>query len=275
MDVTTLVGIVLGAVLILISIMLGENGLDVNALASFFDAPSIMIVVGGTLAAVIASYPLSKLLSTLKHFKKLISGKAYQVEPVIEQLVDFATIARKNGLLALEEQANALTDPFFKQGIMYVVDATEAEKVRELMESDLSYMDQRHDEEAGIYEKAAAFAPSFGMIGTLIGLINMLAGMDLAAGSSSSIGADMSVALITTLYGCILGSLIFQPVAKKLRIRNEEELLYKQLIIEGVIGIQSGENPKALRERLASQLHQNKRSKIIDGAAGGGKGDEK
>ncbi len=269
MDISTPFGIVLGAVLIVVSIIMGGD------IMGFFDPASIMIVVGGTFAAVIASYPFGMLKNTLKHFPKILSGKGFEVEPTIETLVEFANLARKNGLLALEEQANALPDPFFKTGIMLVVDAIEADKIRELLETEVASMDKRHDDEAGIYDKAAAFAPAFGMIGTLIGLINMLASMDLSAGSSSSLGSSMSVALVTTLYGCILANLIFMPIAKKLRVRNEEEMLYKQLIIEGVIGIQSGENPKSLKEKLVSLLHQKKQAKILTGEGGGKKGGEK
>ncbi len=264
MDFTTIFGIILGAALIIVSIFMGGD------LMSFVDPQSIMIVIGGTLAAVIASYPLPMLLNTFKHFKKLLSGKQFKVEPTIESIVEFAQLARKNGLLALEEQANALTDPFFKQGIMLVVDAMEADKIREMLESTVESMDKRHDDEAGMYDKAAAFAPAFGMIGTLIGLINMLASMDLSAGSSSNLGASMSVALVTTLYGCILANLIFMPIAKKLRVRNEEELLYKQIIIEGVLGIQAGENPKNLKEKLVSLLHEKKKEKILNTESKGG-----
>ncbi len=263
MDITTIFGIILGAALIIVSIMLGGE------IMNFFDPQSIMIVIGGTLAAVIASYPLPMLLNTFKHFPKLISGKQFKVEPVIDTIVEFAQLARKNGLLALEEQANGLQDHFFKQGIMLVVDAMEADKVREMLETEVASMDKRHDDEAGIYDKAAAFAPAFGMIGTLVGLINMLASMDLSAGSSSNLGASMSVALVTTLYGCILANLIFMPIAKKLRVRNEEEILYKQIIIEGVLGIQAGENPKNLKEKLVSLLHEKKKIKILDGGTSG------
>ncbi len=270
MDISTIFGIVLGFGLIVASVFIGGGDI-----MSFVDVPSIMIVIGGTLAAVIASYPFGTLKNVVKHAPKLMSGKGFAVEPTIETLVEFANIARKNGLLALEEQANALEDPFFKQGIMLVVDAMEADQIRNLLETEVASMDKRHDDEAGIYDKAAAFGPAFGMIGTLIGLINMLASMDLSSGAQSNLGASMSVAMVTTLYGCILANLIFMPISKKLRIRNEEEVLYKQLIIEGVIGIQSGENPKSLKEKLVSLLPQKKQQAILGGEGGEGGGDKK
>lgn len=268
MDITTIIGII-GGLAFIINGILG-NG----SIGNFIDTPSVMIVMGGTLCAVIASFPFSMLKNVGKHFMKLFSNKKFRVEPIIDLLVEFAQLARKNGLLALEEKANELDDPFFKQGILLVVDAMEADKVREMLETEVESMDQRHLDEIAIYEKAAAFAPAFGMIGTLIGLINMLKGMDLSAGASSSIGKDMATALVTTFYGCILANLIFMPMAKKLRIRNEEEILYKQIIIEGVIGIQSGENPKNLKEKLVSLLHQQKQTMILNGEGdeGGKKG---
>ena len=183
---------------------------------------------------------------------------------LIDLLVEMAQLARKNGLLALEEKANEVDDMFFKQGIMLIVDATEPEEVRGLLENELDTMSQRHEEALGIYNKAASYAPAFGMIGTLIGLINMLKGMDLDSGGASNLGVDMSVALVTTFYGCVLANLILMPVAKKLSIRNEEELLYKQIMIEGILAIQSGDNPKFLKERLVTNLSQADRAKILD-----------
>lgn len=269
MDITTMIGILAGAFFIVSGIM--QNG-DIGY---FFDPSSILIVVGGTCCSVIASFPLNMLKNVGKHFAKLFSNKRYRVEPVIDNIVEFAQIARKNGLLALEEKANALTDPFFKQGIMLVVDAMEADKVREMLETEVDSMDMRHEEEAAIYDKAASYAPAFGMIGTLIGLINMLKSMDLTTGASSDLGNSMATALVTTFYGCILANLIFMPIAKKLRIRNAEEVLYKQVIIEGVIGIQSGENPKNLKEKLVSLLHQKRQQRLLEGDGKEGKGEKK
>ena len=263
MDITSILGLVLGAVLIVF-------GIGVGSLGNFWDPKSILIVFGGSLAAVIASYPLSSLKSLARHTGMLLSGKKYDPAVVIDQLVDMAQIARKNGLLALEEKANALEDPFFKQAVMLVVDAMEAEKVREMLEGSVENMAARHEECAGIWMKAGAYAPAFGMIGTLIGLVNMLKNMNMDAGGSSTIGQDMSVALITTFYGCILANLIYQPIGKKLSVRNEEEILYKQIIIEGVLGIQTGDNPKNLKERLVSFLDTKKQLELLQSDSGSG-----
>lgn len=259
MDITTLIGIVGGFVFIVTGIMNGGN------IDNFINMPSVMIVFGGTICATVASFPFNMLKNVGKHFTKLFSNKGYRVEPAIDNIVEFAQIARKNGLLALEEKANGLSDPFFKQGIMLVVDAMEEDKVRDMLETEVESMATRHEEEAVIYDKAGAYAPAFGMIGTLVGLINMLKGMDLSVGASSAIGDSMATALVTTFYGCVLANLFFMPIAKKLRIRNEEEILYKQIIIEGVIGIQSGDNPKNLKEKLVSLLHQRRQLKLLEG----------
>lgn len=267
MDFTTIIGLVGGCALIVYGIT-GSGDL-----MNFWDPSSIYITVGGTLTSVIASFPFSMLKNVGKHMAKLFSSKAFQPEPVIENIVEFAQIARRNGLLALEGQASELKDPFFKQGILLVVDAMEPDKVRELLEMELASMMTRHEEEVAIYDKASQFAPAFGMIGTLVGLINMLKGMDLSAGSSDTLGKNMSIAMVTTFYGCVLANVIFMPIAKKLRIRNEQEVLYKQIIIEGVMSIQAGENPKAVREKLASMLQQKKMLKLLsdDGGSEGKK----
>lgn len=268
MDFTTIGGIVTGLILILIV------GIQPKNIGNFVDIPSLAIVLGGTLCAVAASYPLSVLKEIGKHLMLVVKGGKYDIGALLDTLVDMAYLARKNGLLALEEKANELDDAFFKQGIMMIVDATEPEEVRTLMENELDTMSQRHEEAFGLYEKASAYAPAFGMIGTLVGLINMLKGMDLDSGGASNIGSDMSVALVTTFYGCMLANVFFLPIAKKLRGRNEEELLYKQIVIEGVLAIQSGDNPKFLKERLLTYLAEDVREKIL-AAEGGEEGGSK
>ena len=280
MDITTVVGIILGTILVIFGIIfdLEDPSLFVfKNLGNFIDLPSIFIVLGGTLSAVIASYPLNALKQIPKHFKILISGNKYNPMEYIDLLVEFSQVARKNGLLALEEMANKQTEPFFKQSIMLIVDATDPEKVKSMLNNDLDYLAERHSDSVGIYEKASAVAPAFGMIGTLIGLVNMLKNMNLESGSggSSSLGADMSVALITTFYGCVLANLIFSPIAKKLSIRNDEEYLCKQIIIEGVLSIQSGENPKFMKEKLISYLSQKERELALNGSASNTKENEK
>lgn len=265
MDLTSLIGIVVGFALIIFV------GIGPSKIMNFWDPASVAIVLGGTLAAIVASYPRRILKETGKHMKILFQGKRYNIPALIDVLVDMAQTARKSGLLSLEEKANEQEDMFFKQGIMLIVDATEPEEVREMMENELDAMSERHEQSLSIYEKGANYAPAFGMIGTLVGLVNMLMEMNLDDGGSSNIGYNMGVALITTFYGCIMAHLIFSPIARKLRIRNEEELLYKQIMIEGILAIQAGDNPKFLREKLLSYLCEEERIKITENGEEGKK----
>lgn len=262
MDLTTLIGIIIGIVLII-------NGIGPANIGNFIDMPSVWIVIGGTLAALIASYPFSILKDIPKHITVLFRGKKYNVPKLVDQLVDLAMIARQNGLLALEEKAAEIKDPFFRQSVLMIVDANDPDKVRFVLERELENMMTRHDVAAGLYEKGSAYAPAFGMVGTLVGLVNMLKGLDLSGGGggSSSLGQDMAVALITTFYGSVLSNLVFHPIAKKLRVRQDEEELYCSTIIEGIIAIQAGENPKYLREHLLSSLKLSQQKKLLSKAA--------
>ena len=228
-------------------------------LINFFDAASILITIGCTIFIVVASFPGSMLKSMPKHFKIILNNKAFDPTTYIDQLVELAQIARKQGLLSLEEKANEQQDPFFKQAIMLIVDANDQDKVRGILENDIECMSARHDSAAAMYDKASSVAPAFGMVGTLVGLINMLKSMNLDEGGASSLGTSMGTALITTLYGCILAHVVFGPVAQLLRNRDSEEVLCKEIIVEGVMAILAGENPKSLKERLLTYMAQKQR----------------
>lgn len=263
MDITSILGLVAGVGVVIYGI------LGSGSIWNFYDVPSIWITCGGTVMAIIASFPFSMLKNVGKHLKIICSSKRYQPEPVIDILSDFAQVARKDGLLALESRVAELEDPFLRKSVMYVVDAMDPDKIRSVLEQDIENTSQRHAEQAEIYTRGSAYAPAFGMIGTLIGLINLLKDMDLSAGASETIGANMSVALVTTFYGCMLANLVFHPIAAKLSIRDSEEMVYKEIIVEGVLGIQEGDNPKMLRERLVSALSQKKQAQLLDQEEGG------
>ena len=250
MDISTILGIGLAFVLMLFGMVFGADGVDFTKVGNFADPASVLIVIGGVIAVLIASFPLSFFKTIPKHIKIIFGGNKYDTNALIDQLVELAQIARKNGLLSFEEEAGKIEDPFFRNSVMMIVDVPDSEKIKEILDEELNYMDDRHGDAVGFYEMGAAMGPAFGMIGTLIGLINMLKGMDMDAGGGSSIGADMSVALITTLYGSVIANVIFVPLTSKLKLRNGEELLYKSIIIEGVLSIQSGDNPKFLKEKL-------------------------
>ncbi|WP_294550108.1 motility protein A [uncultured Pseudoflavonifractor sp.] len=283
MNIVYLIGIVLAVaftifgIIVGISINPGETPMfsfsfAPDSLWNFFDLSSVLIVVGGTLAVVIACYPkLAK--SFPKHIKIMLQAKAFDPTMYVDQLVELAQIARKNGLLALEEKANDQSDPFFRQAIMLIVDANDPDRVRSILENDIEQTSARHQEVVAMYERGSNAAPAFGMIGTLIGLINML--KSLSDADMNSLGPNMSVALVTTFYGSFLAHVIFNPIAANLTARDEEEILCRQIVVEGIMAIQSGENPKFLRERLLTFINQKQRDSSGDEAGAKPKGSKR
>ena len=282
MNLTYIIGVIGAIVVMLLGIVLGINiGPAATAaklpmftftpknLWNFFDAASIFITIGCTIFVVVSSFPGSALKNVPKHFKVILNSKKFNPMYYIDQLVELAQTARKNGLLSLEEKANEQDDPFFKQAIMLIVDANDPDKVKAILENDIECMSARHEDAAGMYDKASSVAPAFGMVGTLVGLINMLKSMSLDGGGASDLGTNMGTALITTLYGCILAHVFFGPIAQNLRVRDSEEVLCKEIIVEGIMSIQSGENPKALKEKLLTYMDQSQRDE--GGGGGGGK----
>ncbi len=250
MDLTTIIGIVAAIVLIV-------SGIGFGNITDFLDLGSFLIVIGGTFAGLVACFPTRILKQIPKHLKIAVMGNENDPMKTIDSVVEYAMIARKNGLLALEEKANDSEDVFLKQGLFLIVDAIDTDKVKQVLSDELNYLNLRHEEGANFYERGAAFGPAFGLLGTLIGLIKMLKAMSFTDGSGAeNLGIGMSMALITTFYGVLIANLLFTPIANKLRLRHEEEILCKELIIEGVLSIQSGENPKFIREKLVSYLPQ-------------------
>ena len=265
MNLTYIIGLVLSTLFIFLG-MLGFPAISIQKLGNFWDGPSAMIVIGCTVGVVAASMPGKILGSIPKHFGFVMNTKMFDPMFFIDQLTEVANKARKDGLLSLEGMAAEQSDPFFRSAIMLLVDGNDADRVRLVLETDIEQMAARHDAGAALYEKASAVAPAFGMVGTLCGLVNMCKGLNMSDGSSS-LGDDMGTALITTFYGCILAHMIFGPLGTHLRTRNDEEILCKQIIVEGITGIQAGENPKFLRERLMTFVEQKARDS-------GGKGGE-
>ncbi len=274
MNLTYIIGLLLAIFFMLFGMVTKMDGLQVTVqmdqLGNFFDVSSILITIGCTIAVVIASFPGKMLKAIPRHLKIMSNTKRFDPYYYIDQLVELAQTARKNGLLSLEEKANEQQDPFFKQAIMLIVDANDPDKVRSILENDIECMSGRHEDTAAMYDKASAVAPAFGMLGTLIGLINMLRNMNMDGGGSSTLGADMGVALITTLYGVILANMIFGPIASNLRTRDQEEVLCKMIIVEGIMSIQSGENPKFLKEKLMTFMSQQQREGSGEGGSGRG-----
>ena len=247
MDLATIVGI-LGAVsLIIISMLMSGE------LSMFFNLPSIFIVVGGSLFAVMAKYGLGQFLGAGKVAAK--SFWVHDTDPaeLIDEIVDLADIARKGGLLALE--GREVKHEFLQKGLQLLVDGHDPEVVKALVSKDRTLAEQRHSIAAGIFSSLATVAPAMGMIGTLVGLVAMLANMN----DPKSIGPAMAVALLTTLYGALLANCVFDPMADKLRLRASEEANIKRLILDALLAIQSGQNPRVIDSMLRVYLPESKR----------------
>ncbi|RLL47807.1 flagellar motor protein MotP [Oceanobacillus piezotolerans] len=260
-DILTPFGITLGFILIMLAIV--SNG-ESNGLASFFDIASILIVLGGLVASLLISFKMEQIKLTGKIIKEALYKNDNQLPELIRLFVRLAEKARREGILALENELESIDDPFIKKGILLVVDGLESEVIKDIMETEITAMEDRHFRGRTILEKAGEYAPSWGMIGTLIGLVLML--NDLA--SPETLGPSMAIALLTTLYGTVLANLVFIPMASKLEAKTDEEVFLKQIMIEGIIGVQSGQNPRILEEKLSAFLsNKHKRKLEADDAA--------
>lgn len=244
MDLATLIGLVAG-ILVFLSGM-SSNGSP----AAFWDWPSVQITIGGTIFATMINFPLSNLLALPSVMKNVFTSKVMNPGGVIATLVSFAEKARREGLLALEEDASKLNDAFLKKGLGLVVDGTDPELVRNILETELAFLEDRHKANAAVLEAMGTLAPAFGMVGTIIGLIQMLKKLS----DPSTIGAGMATALITTFYGSMLANFVFLPMAGKLKVKSAEEILLKEVMIEGILSIQAGDNPRIVEEKLKAFL---------------------
>ncbi len=227
----------------------------------YLDLPSAIITFGGAFFAILAANTLSDYLGGLKSFMLVFKAPVIDIKTMIQKIIDLSNVARKEGLLSLEEAAGDLDDEFMKKGILLIVDGTDPELVRGIMETELISVEDRHKKKIAFWEDLGAMGPAWGMIGTLVGLVNMLYEMD----DPSSIGPSMAVALITTLYGSLLANWICTPVASKLKVNNANEIMMKEIMIEGLLSIQAGENPRVIEEKLKSFLSPVDRGTQTDG----------
>ncbi|MGN0407539.1 MAG: motility protein A [Bacteroides sp.] len=236
----------------------------------FVHVPSLLITIGGTFTALLTSYKLKDFISGLKSMGVIFKSPEIDDVAVINKIIELSNVARKEGLLALEEVASGLEDEFMKKGILLIVDGTEPELVRGIMETEMDFMEERHSKLAGFWETMAAFGPAWGMIGTLIGLINMLGSLS----DMATIGPNMSTALITTLYGSMVANWIATPTANKLKSISTKEYQSRALVVEGLLSIQAGENPRVIEEKLKSFLSPKEREGINpdEGGSAGGEG---
>ncbi len=252
MDLSTIIGLLAGIILLGLGMATG------GSLRIFWDLPSIYITLGGSLAAMLVHFPLSQFTKAWKEARWAFFTRTYSPQEIINSLVGYAEKARREGLLALEDEV-AEADDFLKKGIQLVVDGTDPELVRSILDIEISFLENRHQSNRMFFESWGALAPAFGMAGTLIGLIQMLRGM---GENLDAIGPGMAVALITTLYGVILANLVFIPIAGKLKIRSEEEVIIRQVMVEGILSIQAGENPRIVEEKLKSFLAPDERAGV-------------
>ena len=228
---------------------------DINNMTNFFDLPSIAIVVGGTIGGLIFSFPPSVLSKVGKMLGIVFMPCQYKPSYYIEQMVEYCKVARMKGILQLEESANQCTDPFMKSALLLIVDANDSDKIEAMLNESIDFMCERHEANIAFWIKGSASAPAFGMIGTLVGLINMLKQMNIGDSSgASSLGESMSVALVTTFYGCILAHCIFNPIANQLKYNHNQEVLCMEIVKSGVLAILSGANPRYVQEKLEMML---------------------
>jgi chemotaxis protein MotA len=229
-------------------------------IGAYIDVPSALIVIGGSIGALLISFKME----TMKQFTKIfmIAIKPPQEDKVelIKKLVEFATSARRDGILSLEAAANQEENAFLKKGLSMAVDGNEPDAIRELLEIETDQTSSRHKIHASVFDQWAGLAGAMGMIGTLIGLVAMLLNM----ADPSAIGPSMAVALLTTMYGAMIGNIFGTPVANILNIRNDEETLVREMILEGIMSIQAGDNPRTLEGKLLSFLPPSERVSQFD-----------
>jgi len=240
LDIATLIGIGVAFGLVIISILMGGDG------TWFINYPSVMIVMGGTMGATLLSYPLSEVLSVFNVAKHVFLHRSQSASELIPLIAGFAKKARQEGILSFESQLSEIQDPFMVKGIQMAIDGMESSSIEEVMTTEITYLEERHRLGSEIFSTMGAFAPAVGMLGTIIGLVQMLMQME----DPSQIGAPMAVALLTTFYGTLLANLLFLPVAGKLKTRSKQEILLKQMVLEGVISIQSGDNHRVVEQKL-------------------------
>ena len=265
MDIASIIGLVVGAIVVVFGIVFDGKAINFGSLMSFYDLPSIIITCGGSLVGLLAMNSVSSFVNGFKSITLALKMQSIDESETIKKIIDLSNIARKEGLLQLEEAAGELEDQFMKKGILLIVDGTDPDLVRAILETELSCIEDRHKGTIGFWEDWASNAPAWGMIGTLIGLVKMLVDLD----DPSSIGPAMAVALLTTLYGSLIANWIATPIAKKLSGNNAAEVRMKEVMIEGLLSIQAGENPRVIEEKLKSFLAPAQRDAFTENAEGG------
>lgn len=254
-DILTPVGITLGTLMIGFGILSSSGSM--TGVMAFIQVSSIVIVFGGVAAATFINFNIDQVKSMGRVVKESFSQNEHNLEELITLFERLSERARREGLLALESELEDVEDPFIKKGVLLAIDGIEPEVIHDIMSAEIMAMEDRHSKGRIILEKMGDYAPAWGMIGTLIGLVLMLNDLD----DPSTLGPQMAVALLTTFYGAVMANLVFIPMAGKLESKTEQEVFMKQIVVEGVIGVQSGQNPRILKEKLSAFLSNNMRKK--------------
>lgn len=262
MDLASLLGMIIGFVLVVFGIY--QSAESFAGLRWFLDPPSALITFGGSIFATMTSCTMPNFIGGLKSIALIFKPVNVNIPEMITKIIELSNIARKEGLLSLEEAAGNLEDDFMKKGIMLIVDGTDPELVRGILETELNSIDERHKLRSGFWDNLGSMGPAWGMIGTLVGLICMLQNMS----DPTSIGPKMGVALITTFYGSMLANWICSPCSNKLQANNATEISSKEIMIEGLLSIQAGENPRVIEEKLKSFLAPKDRGNSEEGGGG-------
>lgn len=251
MDISSIIGVVSGIGFVLGTILLG------GSIMAFVNIPSVLIVMGGTIAATMIGYPLKDFLGVFKAAMRVFMFKLEPAENIITNLIEISNKARKGGLLSIEGDIASTSDPYLAQALQMTVDGVKTTDIAAIMQKKMELTKKNLDTGADMLSNMGAYAPAFGMIGTLIGLVQMLANLD----DPSTIGPKMAVAMITTFYGAVLANLFFIPMSDKLSGRNEEEIVNMNIIFEGIISIREGEHPKLMEDKLNIYLSDKKPEK--------------
>lgn len=257
-DTSTMLGIIAGAICIVVGMALDGGEFKISGLKLFWDLPSIFITVGGSFFTILICYPMADIINLPRTLKNAFIDKQIPSKDIIEKFVELSKKARKEGLLSLESEVETIEDNFIKNGIQMVVDGLEPETIRDVMELEIVEMEKRHATGINLLKAWAGYAPAYGMIGTLIGLVQMLYGLS----DPNSLGPGMSKAIITSFYGSIMANFIFGPLANKLEVRSEQEAGRRDMMLEGVLALQAGVNPRIIEDKLKAYLSPKERTLI-------------
>jgi len=264
-DIGSLIGLIAGIVFVIVSILINGNW-EFASVAAFGDAPSVMIVIGGAFASVFIGQPLPRFIAAMKATKFVFMPPNYDHAEAITRIITLSNLARREGVLALEESAQNMDDPFLQKGIMLIVDGADPELVRSVLETEMTFVENRHNDIKAVWEMIASFAPAWGMVGTMVALVLMMGSLT----DIDALAANMALAMITTFYGALMANFLAGPFARKLSVYNAEEMLLKEVLIEGMLSIQNGENPRIIEEKLKAFLAPSLRASGDGGGDGGG-----